>query len=291
MSYSELFALYPLLFPLVVTLVGLMVGSFLNVVIYRLPLMMESQWRKQCHEFLDLPAPEGEEPETDFNLARPGSHCPQCKHAIAPLENMPVLSWLLQAGKCRHCNAPIGIRYPLVESATALLSVLVAIKFGPGWLTAFLLLFTWALVVLTMIDIDHQLLPDDITIPLMWIGLMINTQGMLVDLQSAVIGAIAGYMLLWTVYWLFKLLTGKEGMGYGDFKLLAALGAWMGWQVVPAIILLSSLVGAVIGISLIVFRDQDRNVPIPFGPYLASAGFITLLWGDTLSGMFSSYLA
>lgn len=291
MSYSELFALYPLLFPLVVTLVGLMVGSFLNVVIYRLPLMMESQWRKQCHEFLDLPAPEGEEPETVFNLARPGSHCPQCKHAIAPLENMPVLSWLLQAGKCRHCNAPIGIRYPLVESATALLSVLVAIKFGPGWLTAFLLLFTWALVVLTMIDIDHQLLPDDITIPLMWIGLMINTQGMLVDLQSAVIGAIAGYMLLWTVYWLFKLLTGKEGMGYGDFKLLAALGAWMGWQVVPAIILLSSLVGAVIGISLIVFRDQDRNVPIPFGPYLASAGFITLLWGDTLSGMFSSYLA
>ncbi len=291
MSYSELFALYPLLFPLVVTLVGLMVGSFLNVVIYRLPLMMESQWRKQCHEFLDLPAPEGEEPETVFNLARPGSHCPQCKHAIAPLENMPVLSWLLQAGKCRHCNAPIGIRYPLVESATALLSVLVAIKFGPGWLTAFLLLFTWALVVLTMIDIDHQLLPDDITIPLMWIGLMINTQGMLVDLQSAVIGAIAGYMLLWTVYWLFKLLTGKEGMGYGDFKLLAALGAWMGWQVLPAIILLSSLVGAVIGISLIVFRGQDRNVPIPFGPYLASAGFITLLWGDTLSGMFSSYLA
>ena len=291
MSYSELFALYPLLFPLVVTLVGLMVGSFLNVVIYRLPLMMESQWRKQCHEFLDLPAPEGEEPETVFNLARPGSHCPQCKHAIAPLENMPVLSWLLQAGKCRHCNAPIGIRYPLVESATALLSVLVAIKFGPGWLTAFLLLFTWALVVLTMIDIDHQLLPDDITIPLMWIGLMINTQGMLVDLQSAVIGAIAGYMLLWTVYWLFKLLTGKEGMGYGDFKLLAALGAWMGWQVVPAIILLSSLVGAVISISLIVFRGQDRNVPIPFGPYLASAGFITLLWGDTLSGMFSSYLA
>ena len=291
MSYSELFALYPLLFPLVVTLVSLMVGSFLNVVIYRLPLMMESQWRKQCHEFLDLPAPEGEEPETVFNLARPGSHCPQCKHAIAPLENMPVLSWLLQAGKCRHCNAPIGIRYPLVESATALLSVLVAIKFGPGWLTAFLLLFTWALVVLTMIDIDHQLLPDDITIPLMWIGLMINTQGMLVDLQSAVIGAIAGYMLLWTVYWLFKLLTGKEGMGYGDFKLLAALGAWMGWQVLPAIILLSSLVGAVIGISLIVFRGQDRNVPIPFGPYLASAGFITLLWGDTLSGMFSSYLA
>jgi len=291
MSYSELFALYPLLFPLVVTLVGLMVGSFLNVVIYRLPLMMESQWRKQCHEFLDLPAPEGEEPETVFNLARPGSHCPQCKHAIAPLENMPVLSWLLQAGKCRHCNAPIGIRYPLVESATALLSVLVAIKFGPGWLTAFLLLFTWALVVLTMIDIDHQLLPDDITIPLMWIGLMINTQGMLVDLQSAVIGAIAGYMLLWTVYWLFKLLTSKEGMGYGDFKLLAALGAWMGWQVLPAIILLSSLVGAVIGISLIVFRGQDRNVPIPFGPYLASAGFITLLWGDTLSGMFSSYLA
>jgi leader peptidase (prepilin peptidase)/N-methyltransferase len=291
MTLSELFALYPVLFPALVALVSLMVGSFLNVVIYRLPLMMERDWRQQCHEFLDLPQQQDAMTPETFNLAKPDSHCPQCKHRIAALENIPVLSYLLQGGKCRHCKAPISLRYPLVETATALLSLLVAVHFGFTWLTAFLLLFTWALVVLTMIDIDHQLLPDDITIPLLWLGLLVNSQDLLTDLHSAVTGAAAGYLLLWTVYWLFKLLTGKEGMGYGDFKLLGALGAWMGWQVLPSIILLSSVVGAVVGISLIVLKGQDRNVPIPFGPYLASAGFITLLWGDTLTNLFSIYFS
>jgi leader peptidase (prepilin peptidase)/N-methyltransferase len=291
MSLSELFAIYPALFPLLVTLVSLMVGSFLNVVIYRLPLMMERDWRQQCHEFLELQAPQDQQEQTVFNLAKPDSHCPHCKHAISALENIPVFSYLLQGGKCKHCKAPISLRYPLVETATALLSALIAVHFGFTWLTAFLLLFTWALVVLTLIDIDHQLLPDDITIPLLWLGLLVNSQGLLTDLYSAVIGAAAGYLLLWTVYWLFKLLTGKEGMGYGDFKLLGALGAWMGWQVLPSIILLSSVVGAVVGISLIVIKGQDKNVPIPFGPYLASAGFITLLWGDTLTNLFSLYFS
>jgi leader peptidase (prepilin peptidase)/N-methyltransferase len=291
MTLSELFAIYPALFPALVALVSLMVGSFLNVVIYRLPLMMERDWRQQCHEFLELPEQQDGKTPTVFNLAKPDSHCPRCKHPISALENIPVLSYLLLRGKCRHCKAPVSIRYPLVETATALLSALVAVHFGFAWLTAFLLLFTWALVVLTLIDLDHQLLPDDITIPLLWLGLLVNSQELLTDLHSAVTGAAAGYLLLWGVYWLFKLLTGKEGMGYGDFKLLGALGAWMGWQVLPAIILLSSVVGAVVGITLIVVKGQDRNVPIPFGPYLASAGFITLLWGDRLTSLFSLYIS
>lgn len=296
MTYTEFFTGNPLVLPLFAMILGLMTGSFLNVVIYRLPLMMENEWRAQCHAFLDLPppappitAPNAKSPFAVFNLAQPGSHCPHCKHAVGVAENIPVLSWLLQRGKCKHCAAPISARYPIIESVSALLSVLVAVKFGFTWLTLAVLVLTWALIALTMIDFDHQLLPDDITLPLLWLGLLVNTQGWLTPLDSAVWGTIGGYLVLWSVYWLFKLVTGKEGMGFGDFKLLAALGAWLGWQALPQIILLSSLVGAIVGITLIVVRGQDRNVPIPFGPYLASAGFIALLWGDKLTNLFFAW--
>ncbi len=290
MTYTEFFAGSPMVLPLFALILGLIVGSFLNVVIYRLPLMMESEWRAQCHEFLDMPAPAA--PENTFavfNLAKPSSHCPQCKHALGAGENIPVLSYLLQGGKCKHCKAPISARYPIIETVTGLLSMLVAVKFGFVWLTLAALVLAWSLIALTMIDVDHQLLPDDITLPLLWLGLLINTQGWLVPLDSAVWGAIGGYGLLWTVYWLFKLVTGKEGMGFGDFKLLGALGAWLGWQALPQIILLSSLVGAVVGITLIVVKGRDRNVPIPFGPYLAAAGFIALIWGDAITAAFFAW--
>jgi leader peptidase (prepilin peptidase)/N-methyltransferase len=290
MTYTEFFTGSPYVLPLFALILGLMIGSFLNVVIYRLPLMMDNEWRTQCHEFLELPPPAApKNPFAVFNLAKPDSHCPHCKHVISAAENIPVLSYLVQRGKCRHCAAPISARYPLIESITALLSALIAIEFGFTWLTLALLVLTWSLIVLTMIDVDHQLLPDDITLPLLWLGLLVNTQGWLTTLDSAVWGAIGGYVILWSIYWLFKLLTGKEGMGYGDFKLLAALGAWLGWQALPQIILLSSLVGAVVGITLIVARGQDRNIPIPFGPYLASAGFLALLWGDTITTLFFTW--
>jgi len=290
MTYSEYFAGNPWVLALLALVFGLLVGSFLNVVIYRLPLMMQREWRAQCHDFLELEdksAPEAHFPV--FNLAKPDSHCPHCKHAISAVENLPVLSWLLQHGKCRHCAAPISIRYPLIESVTGLLSFLIASQFGFTWLTLALLVFTWALIALTMIDVDHQLLPDDITLPLLWLGLLVNTQGWLTTLDSAVWGAIGGYLILWGIYWAFKLLTGKEGMGYGDFKLLAALGAWLGWQALPQIILLSSLVGAVVGITLIMVQGRDKNVPIPFGPYLASAGMLALLWGDHITLLFFNW--
>jgi leader peptidase (prepilin peptidase)/N-methyltransferase len=290
MTYTEFFTGNPLVLPLMALVLGLMIGSFLNVVIYRLPLMMDREWRVQCHEFLDMaPPPPAKDAFAVFNLAKPGSHCPHCKKAIGVGENIPVLSYLLQGGKCKHCAAPISARYPLVEIVTGLLSMLVAIEFGFTWLTLATLVLTWALIALTMIDFDHQLLPDDITLPLLWLGLLVNTQGWLVPIDAAVWGAIGGYGLLWTVYWLFKLVTGKEGMGFGDFKLLGALGAWLGWQALPQIILLSSLVGAVVGIGLIVVRGRDRNVPIPFGPYLAAAGFIALIWGNTLTALFFAW--
>lgn len=284
---TEFFAAWPLGLSLCALLLGLVVGSFLNVVVYRYPLMMKDDWRRQCHDFLELPLPADENRTfAVFNLASPGSHCPQCKHAIGALENIPVLSWLIQGGKCKHCGVRIPLRYPATELVTALLSMLVVSHAGFTWLSLALLVLTWTLIVLTLIDFDHQLLPDDMTLPLLWLGLLVNSQGWLTDLESAVYGAMGGYLILWAVYWGFKLLTGKEGMGYGDFKLLAALGAWLGWQALPQIILLSSFVGAFVGIVLMVLRKQDRSTPIPFGPYLATAGFISLMWGDAVTDTF-----
>jgi len=281
----EIFAQLPWLLPVCLLSLGLVVGSFFNVVIYRLPLMMEARWRRDCCELLELP---GEKQAPLLTLASPNSHCPHCGTAIKPWHNVPVISYLLLRGKCAACATPISLRYPAVELATGLLTLLLAWHFSPPWALAGAILFTWALLVLTMIDVDHKLLPDDITLPLLWLGLLFNLGATFVSLADAVIGAMAGYLILWSVYWLFKLLTGKEGMGYGDFKLLAAIGAWLGWQALPLVILLSSLVGAICGIALIVMRGRGREVPIPFGPYLAIAGWIALLWGDAIS---SRYLA
>ncbi len=265
----------------ITALLGLMVGSFLNVVIHRLPLIMQRDWRSQCAEYLEQP--EQAPADEAISLSRPRSRCPHCGHAIGALENIPVISYLWLRGKCANCGARISPRYPIIEIVTALLSAAVAWHFGFGWALAGGLLLTWALIALTMIDVDHQLLPDNITLPLLWLGLALNLGGLYTDIDSAVIGAMAGYLSLWSIYWLFKLATGKEGMGFGDFKLLALLGAWMGWQALPVIILLSSAVGAVIGIGLIVLRGRDRNIPIPFGPYLAIAGWIAFLWGDRIT--------
>jgi leader peptidase (prepilin peptidase)/N-methyltransferase len=272
---------------------GLVVGSFLNVVIYRLPVMMESRWRKDCCELLEVKREASE--ESKFTLSHPNSHCPNCKAAIKPWQNIPVLSYLLLGGKCGNCGVGISMRYPIIELATALMTLALASQYGASWALLGAMLFTWSLITLTMIDIDHQLLPDDITLSLMWLGLAFSLLGVTVSLQDAVLGAMLGYLSLWSVYWLFKLLTGKEGMGYGDFKLLAALGAWLGWQAVPLVILLSSLVGAVCGIGIMLATRRGKDVPIPFGPYLALAGWIALMWGDKLmsyymgvSGMQSS---
>jgi len=289
MTLTDFFAAYPMLLVAISIVFGLLVGSFLNVVIYRLPLMMQAEWTQQCSELLEIENPsKPSESDSAFNLAVPNSHCPKCKHEISALENVPVFSWLFLGGKCRHCKESISARYPIMEALTAIITALVVFQFGFSWLTLAVLFLSWSLIVLTMIDFDHQLLPDDITLPLLWLGLDVNTMGMITTLRDAVWGAIAGYAILWGVYWLFKLMTGKEGMGYGDFKLLAALGAWMGWQALPVIILLSSFVGAVVGLSLIVIKGRDKNIPIPFGPYLASAGFLGLLWGSEISEFYYS---
>ena len=265
-----------------VGLLGLLVGSFLNVVIHRLPRMMENDWKNQCAE-LRGETPEEEEP---LSLVRPRSRCPNCGHQISALENIPILSWLVLRGKCSDCRAPISPRYPLVEALTGLCSAGAAAYFGYGWVLLGALLLIWSLITLTFIDADTQLLPDSITLPLLWAGLCFNLFGTFADLTSAVIGAMVGYLSLWSVYWGFKLITGKEGMGYGDFKLLAALGAWLGWQMLPLVILLSSLVGAAVGIVLIILARHGRHVPIPFGPYLAAAGMIALIWGKDLTQMY-----
>lgn len=264
---------------LIAGVLGLMIGSFLNVVIHRLPIMMEREWAVQCAD-LRGEAPPVVEP---LSLSRPRSRCPKCNHAISAIENIPLFSWLFLRGRCSSCKTPISIRYPLIELVTAALFAFSATHFGltaAGWGA---LIFIAALIALTSIDYDTQLLPDDITLPLLWIGLLFNLFGTYTDLNSAVIGAIAGYLSLWSVYWLFKLVTGKEGMGYGDFKLLAALGAWLGWQMLPVTILLSSIVGAIVGISLMVFSKHSRQEPIPFGPYLAAAGIVALIWGKPLT--------
>jgi len=276
----ELFADSPLLAGGYIFLIGLCVGSFLNVVIYRLPVMMERRWRREATELLADGKEAVAAPADTFNLLVPRSRCPHCNHQITAIENIPLVSWLALKGRCKACKNPISPRYPLVELATALLSLLVFLMFGPTVKTLVALPMTWALVSLTMIDFDTQLLPDDITLPLLWAGLLVNLNGVFVPLEKAVIGAMAGYLVLWSVYWLFKLVTGKEGMGYGDFKLLAALGAWLGWTMVPLIVLLSSVVGAVIGLAYLAIRKE--SAPFAFGPYIAIAGFIALLWGGPL---------
>jgi leader peptidase (prepilin peptidase) / N-methyltransferase len=274
----------PALFIAISVLLGLMVGSFLNVVIHRLPKMMELEWHRNCRE-LQGEELESEEPQAEekYTLAVPRSACPGCGHKITAMENIPVISYLFLQGKCSGCKKPISLRYPLVEALTGALAGLVAWHFGYSSLTVFAWIFTFALIALTFIDFDTQLLPDDITLPLLWIGLLYNLNGGFTNIQSAVIGATAGYLILWLIYWMFKLVTGKEGMGYGDFKLLAAIGAWFGWQLLPAVILLSSLAGSIIGISMIVFVKHGRSVPIPFGPFLALGGIAALFWGQQLA--------
>ena len=271
--------LAPTLFPVICGLLGLLVGSFLNVVIHRLPRIMERDWRVHCAELCGEQPPVGE----PLSLARPGSRCPACGHAITAIENVPVLSWLFLRGRCSACAAPISPRYPLVEASSGVLSAFAAIHFGYAWAALGAMLLIWCLLALTCIDFDTQLLPDSITLPLLWAGLLFNLGGTFADLHSAVIGAVCGYLALWSVYWAFKLTTGREGMGYGDFKLLAALGAWLGWQMLPLTILLSSVLGAVVGIALIVVAKRGRSVPIPFGPYLAAAGLLALFWGKGLT--------
>jgi leader peptidase (prepilin peptidase)/N-methyltransferase len=261
------------------TVLGLLVGSFLNVVIHRLPLMLEREWRRQCAEL------HGEAPveQERFNLLVPRSRCPACGNPIGALHNIPLVSWLALRGRASCCGARVSARYPVVEALSGLVSGYVAWRFGLSLAGVGALVFCWALIAAAFIDLDTQLLPDDITLPLLWLGLLLNTTGLYTDLGSAVIGAAAGYLALWSVFWLFKLATGKEGMGHGDFKLLAAIGAWLGWQQLPAVILLSSAVGAVVGLSLIIVLGRDRNLPIPFGPYLAGGGLIALFWGRHLT--------
>jgi len=276
----------PVLFSLLAGIVGLMIGSFLNVVIYRLPVMMKRDWKKECQEFLELPITD--QPAETFNLAFPDSRCPSCNTEIKVYQNIPVLSYLFLRGKCANCQTSISPRYPLIEALTGILSVVVAYQLGGNIAALFALFLTWVLVALSWIDIDHQLLPDNITLPMIWLGLFLSLFNVFTDPVSSIIGAMAGYLILWSIYWLFKLLTGKEGMGYGDFKLLALFGAWLGWQYLLLIILLSSLVGAIIGTSMIIFVQRDKNIPIPFGPYLAVAGWIALLWGDKINSLYLS---
>jgi len=303
MTVFDVLASTPWLLTGCVFLLSLLVGSFLNVVIHRLPVMLDRQWRSQAEEMLAedtaaiaAPGLVVHKPQpVPYNLLTPRSACPHCNAAIKAHQNVPVLSYLLLGGKCANCGTRISARYPIVELGTAILSAAVAWRFGWQWQCLAALVFTWALVALTVIDLDHQILPDVITLPLLWLGLLLSLAWhaslqppIPADPASAIIGGAAGYLTLWSVYWAFKLLTGKEGMGYGDFKLFGAFGAWMGWQMLPLILLLSAFAGAVIGIALILVRGRDRNIPIPFGPYLAAAGWIALLWGPQIVGGYLS---
>jgi leader peptidase (prepilin peptidase)/N-methyltransferase len=284
MSFFDLLASSPLAFVLCTLVLGLLVGSFLNVVVYRLPKMMLRDWKTQAREVLELPP----EPQAEtFNLILPHSRCPHCSHKIRAWENLPVVSYLFLGGKCSSCKAPISKRYPLVELACGVLSAFVAWHFGFGWQAGAVLVLSWGLLSMSLIDADHQLLPDAIVLPLLWLGLIVNAFGLFTTLTDALWGAVAGYLVLWAVFWVFKLLTGKDGMGYGDFKLLAMLGAWGGWQILPLTIMLSSIVGAVLGLILLRVRNVQTSTPIPFGPYLAIAGWIALLWGAQIT---TSYL-
>lgn len=271
----------PAVLPWVALALGLCIGSFLNVVIHRLPKMMERDWREQCAELAGAPAAPA--PQGRYNLLVPRSACPACGHRITALQNIPILSWLALRGKCAACGARIAVRYPLVELVAGLIGAYAAWRYGPTPAAFGAAAFGWALLALAVIDLDTQLLPDDITLPLLWAGLLVNVGAVFAPLRTAVIGAVAGYLSLWLVYWAFKLATGKEGMGHGDFKLLAAIGAWLGWQKLPLVILLASVVGAAVGIALIVLARRGREKPIPFGPYLAAAGLIALFWGDIIT--------
>lgn len=271
------------MFIAVMGLLGLVIGSFLNVVIHRLPKMLERDWRRECRMLLGI---EGQETgDTELGLVTPRSRCPSCDHPIRALENIPIVSWLFLRGKCSACRAPISVRYPIIEATSALLTMIVAWRFGFGLQAMNAALLTWALIALSVIDMDHQYLPDDITLPMLWLGIFCSlySLGAFTQVESSLLGAMGGYLLLWSVYKLFKKVTGKEGMGYGDFKLLAMLGAWLGWKMLPLVVLMSSLCGSVVGIGLILSRRLARSQPIPFGPYLAAAGWITLLWGGELA--------
>lgn len=282
LELSDLLRTNPAIFVTFSVILGLMIGSFLNVVIHRLPKMMEREWHNNCLELQGKEVPE----QPKYSIVTPRSACPSCGHQITAMENIPIASYMMLGGKCKGCKAKISMRYPLVEAITGALLGAVAYKYGYSYTTLFAWIFTLALIALTFIDFDTQLLPDDITLPLLWLGLLFNLNSGFSDLKSAVIGAILGYLILWSVYWLFKLVTGKEGMGYGDFKLLAAIGAWFGWQIIPAVILLSSVVGAVIGIALIAFKGKGRNTAIPFGPFLALGGIAALFFGQQLAGFY-----
>jgi leader peptidase (prepilin peptidase)/N-methyltransferase len=283
----------PAVLPWVALVFGLCIGSFLNVVIHRLPRMMERDWREQCAELASsagepqggslVPLPPNKEQQGRYNLFVPRSACPSCGRQIRALENVPVLSWIALRGKCAGCGARISLRYPAVEIAAGALAAYAAWRYGASLAALGAMAFGWSLLTLTVIDLDTQLLPDDITLPLLWAGLLLNLGGSFAPLASAVIGAIAGYLVLWSIYWAFRFATGKEGMGYGDFKLLAAIGAWLGWQKLPMVILFSSVVGALVGIGLMVFARHGREKPIPFGPYLAAAGLIAMLWGEPIA--------
>ena len=285
---------HALVFCAAATVLGLLVGSFLNVVIHRLPRMMQRDWNEQAAVVLEDAALDDcakklrsqHDGPARYDLIMPRSSCPKCGHHIGARENIPIISYLLLSGRCSDCKTPISRRYPIIEAISGIAAGYVAWHFGFGLAAFAAMVFAWSLIALTVIDIDTQLLPDSITLPLLWVGVLANTSATFTSLNDAVIGAMAGYLALWSVYWLFKLATGKEGMGFGDFKLLAAIGAWLGWQLLPLVILLSSLVGAAVGISLIVFRRHGRSTPIPFGPYLAAAGFIAILWGADLNAIY-----
>ena len=289
-NISLVFLYSPWLFYSTVLLFGLCVGSFLNVVVYRLPLMMERDWKRECHEFLELEQPKFEQALSSLNLATPASACPNCGHVLHYWENIPVISYLFLKAKCSSCATKISAQYPAVELLTGIASLLVAYKFGVTIQTLAALFFTWVLIALTLIDLKKQLLPDNMTLPLLWAGIFFSFFELFTDLKSSIIGAMAGYLILWSVYHLFKLLTKKEGMGFGDFKLLAALGAWAGFSYLPQIILVSSVVGSVAGITMLVTGKTKQQQPIPFGPYLAVAGWIALLWGETINQTYLSFL-
>ena len=279
---------HPAVFPWLCLALGLVAGSFLNVVIHRLPKMMEREWREQCAELAQtgeppVPPPQPTAKRETYNLFVPRSRCPSCGHGIAALENIPLVSWAVLRGRCSACKTRISVRYPLVELLAGGAAYWCATRYGVGLAAFAAMVFVWSIVAASVIDFDTQLLPDAITFPLLWLGLLVNVSGTFIDLRAAVIGAVAGYLSLWSVYWIFKLATGKEGMGFGDFKLLAAIGAWCGWQMLPLTILLSSFIGAVVGIALMVFAMRGRSVPIPFGPYLGAAGIVALFWGPQLT--------